>query len=230
MSRYAFRDDYEYDDEEEEEKEETVSTRKTLIARAPRSEAGRMRRARNGIRVGDKIEVISGFSYIVDGPRNGYFYGETLVKRGPAWSALEIEHCELEQRARNSWKGSIFSRKTELLADVREFEARTGETVAWPNRESIEESLILETELARLREQDKAEWALVTSASEGEAVSFRGRQYTKGGRYTHTVYHSDAEDYGDLCDATCYSAYNLIPVEGEGSPLRIVSGRMPYRR
>lgn len=226
MSRYAFRD--EYDDEEEEEK--VVSTRKTVIARAPRSEVGRMRRARNGIRVGDKIQVVSGFSYIVDGPRTGYFCGETLIERGPAWSALEIEKCEIDQRARNSWKGSTFSRKSALLAHVREFEARTGETVDWPNRKSVEESLIVEAEQRRLREQDKAEWELVRAAKAGEEVTFRGRQYTKGGRYTHTVYHSDEEYLGHLCDATCYPAFNLTPVEGEGSPLRIVSGRMPYRR
>ena len=61
---------------------ERVSRSRTVIARAPRSEAGRAQRARNGINPGDRIRVTTGFKYQVNGgPRMGYFRWEALVAR-----------------------------------------------------------------------------------------------------------------------------------------------------
>lgn len=61
---------------------ETVQTTKRVIARAPRTEKGRKRRERNGIKPGDTITVESGFHYQKNGPRLGYFRRERLVRRG----------------------------------------------------------------------------------------------------------------------------------------------------
>jgi hypothetical protein len=63
---------------------ETVETSKVVTARAPRTEAGRKRRARNGIRPGDLIRVTRGFEYQTGGPRLGYFHKETLTQKREA--------------------------------------------------------------------------------------------------------------------------------------------------
>lgn len=68
-------------EEEEEEEEHDVRTVRIVIARAPRSEAGRARREKNGIKPGDKIRVVSGFSYVEGGPRTGYYRYETLIEK-----------------------------------------------------------------------------------------------------------------------------------------------------
>ncbi len=60
---------------------ETASTSKVVVARAPRSEAGRKRRARNGIKPGDLIRVTLGFQFQVGGPRLGYFRRESRALR-----------------------------------------------------------------------------------------------------------------------------------------------------
>lgn len=59
------------------------ATRSRIVtAAAPRSEAGRARRACNGIKPGDRIRVTVGFEYQVNGgPRMGYFRKEMLVAR-----------------------------------------------------------------------------------------------------------------------------------------------------
>ncbi len=58
----------------------TVYRTKMVVARAPRSEAGRARRARLGINPGDRIRVTTGFDYQVNGPRTGYFRNEVPVR------------------------------------------------------------------------------------------------------------------------------------------------------
>lgn len=61
---------------------EIVESNKYVIARAPRTEAGRKRRAANGIEPGDRICVTRGFEYQRGGgPRTRYFYGERLIKK-----------------------------------------------------------------------------------------------------------------------------------------------------
>jgi hypothetical protein len=55
---------------------DTVETSKVVTARAPRTEEGRKRRARNGIKPGDLIRVTRGFKYQTGGPRLGYFQRE----------------------------------------------------------------------------------------------------------------------------------------------------------
>lgn len=61
---------------------EVVEDSKTVVARAPRSEAGRKRRAASGIEPGDRIRVTRGFEYQKGGgPRLGYYYREYLVEK-----------------------------------------------------------------------------------------------------------------------------------------------------
>ena len=61
---------------------EVVQSSKTVIARAPRTDAGRKRRAANGIEPGDRIRVTRVFDYQKNGgPRLGYFYQEYLVEK-----------------------------------------------------------------------------------------------------------------------------------------------------
>lgn len=64
--------------------EETTGRTRRVIARAPRSEAGRKRRARNGIKPGDLIWVTRGFYFQKGGgPRLRYFTREARVNRAP---------------------------------------------------------------------------------------------------------------------------------------------------
>lgn len=57
-----------------------VSAGRWVTARAPRTDAGRARRARNGAKPGDKVWVVEGFTYQVrGGPRLGYFRHESRV-------------------------------------------------------------------------------------------------------------------------------------------------------
>lgn len=73
LSRNTFGADFDCECDQEKE----TCTVKVVIARKDR---------KNGcIRKGDKIRVTSGFTYIVDGPRTGYFRNEVLLERGPAW-------------------------------------------------------------------------------------------------------------------------------------------------
>lgn len=59
---------------------ERVERWRTVTARAPRSAAGRARRARNGIKPGDRIVAYSAFEYQINGgPRTGYFHSEWLA-------------------------------------------------------------------------------------------------------------------------------------------------------
>lgn len=51
-----------------------------VTARAPRTDAGRARRARNGIQPGDRVWVTEGFTFQVGGARTGYFRKERAVK------------------------------------------------------------------------------------------------------------------------------------------------------
>ena len=227
---YSYRHDDDYDDyEEEEETEKSTSATRTVVARAPRTEAGRARRARNGIRPGDKILVTSGFDYEVGGKRPRYLRSEKRLEAGPAWTDAEREGLALERRALAVSRWSGLTSQMEMLEKVREFEARTGLSVKWPARSVVEDAIVKGLEALALKELDEAEWALVTAAEAGDEVTFRGSLYRKGSWYTHTVYHSDAEYYGHLCDATCYGAWDLVPVvEGERT-LRILSSRMPRR-
>jgi len=67
---------------------EVVQSSKTVVARAPRTEAGRKRRAANGIEPGDLIRVTRGFEYQKNGgPRLGYYYREYLVKKNQTEAA-----------------------------------------------------------------------------------------------------------------------------------------------
>ena len=55
---------------------------RAVTARAPRTDAGRARRAQNGIQPGDRIWVTEWFTYQVrGGPRTGYFRWERKVHR-----------------------------------------------------------------------------------------------------------------------------------------------------
>jgi hypothetical protein len=52
-----------------------------VTARAPRTDAGRDRRARNGIQPGERVWLVEGFTYQVrGGPRFGYFRYERAIR------------------------------------------------------------------------------------------------------------------------------------------------------
>lgn len=118
---------------------EDVRVTRKVIARAPRSDKGRERRARNQIKPGDTITVTTGFEYQTGGgPRMGYFRHERLVEPGPAWNPVEAEAWRLSQRAlRCPYFGCEQSRK--LLADVLAFEQAHphGPEVKWANRKTV---------------------------------------------------------------------------------------------
>jgi hypothetical protein len=65
-----------WEDEEEDDEERSVQRTKLVIAR----------KARGHILPGDCVRVTSGFSYLKDGPRTGYFRHESLVGYGPGHS------------------------------------------------------------------------------------------------------------------------------------------------
>jgi hypothetical protein len=61
------------EEDEEDEEQKNVSSVKLVIAR----------KARGSILPGDCVRVTSGFTYIEDGPRTGYYRSEALVGFGP---------------------------------------------------------------------------------------------------------------------------------------------------
>jgi len=139
---------------------EVAKTTRVVAARAPRSEAGRKRRDRNGIRPGDKIKVTTGFHYQRDGgPRLGYFgRRETLVEYGPNWTPAEIEARKLSRRTQSATYYDSQSNR-ELLRDVEDFEARHphGPKVVWPKgRREVVIRAIAKTEAARKGQTQKA--------------------------------------------------------------------------
>lgn len=225
---------------------ETSTTTRTVIARAPRSEAGRERRAKSGIRPGDKIRVTTGFEYQTGGgPRIGYVRRcEQLVEPGPAWSADEREKWELEKQTMSgymltpSWNLAKNVRIRDFLKRAREFEERTGMTLRWKTLpgnirgpEELEAQLLKMEEAQRIREEDEAEWKVLLAAPEESEVTFRGCTYVKSKSWSHIVYHSALEDqWGNAVDASVVGRFRLVPTDGDESDAIVITRRqMPPR-
>lgn len=64
---------WEQDEDEDEDEEQSTQVSKLVIAR----------KARGRILPGDCVRITSGFTYVEDGPRTGYFKSESLVGYGP---------------------------------------------------------------------------------------------------------------------------------------------------
>ena len=216
--------------------ESTQTTRK-VVARAPRSPAGVARRAANGIRPGDTIRVTTGFEYQKGGGRFGYFGPyEVLVSRGKAWSPEEREQFELQKKIRAVHHGFSFWEGCSLpgiIAEVREFEDRTGLRLEWgawngvPTTTALMEQALEDyKERQRTAALRKAEWEGVLSARTGDEVEFRGQTWVKGKGWAKPTYHSSAEYMGELCDATIHWYFRLTPVGG-GDSIVSCDNRMP---
>jgi len=210
-----------------------VTKTREVVARAPRSEAGRARRAVNGIRPGDTITVTTGFEFQKNGGRVRYLAPhEVLVSRGPAWSPDEREQWELEKRTRKVGPSlSIYN--FDLVAEAREFEDRTGLRLQWgtwenaaATTEMMEQRVAKHKARERAIAQQEAEWAKVLAAQAGSEVEFRGQTWIKGESGDALIYYSRGEYYGQLCDAVVQQSFRLTP-KGGGDPVISYNGRRP---
>ncbi|MDB4278050.1 hypothetical protein N9917_00310 [Deltaproteobacteria bacterium] len=159
------------------------------------------RKARGRILPGDLVRVTTGFSFQRNGgPRLGYFKRESIHGYGPGHGP--------EQMGKGNWlhRGSFRAVHPDHadFAEAREAAATAkaeAERQAKAERQAAADAL------------SKAERTAVFTAKEGEQVAYQGRTYTVGSWYTKTVYHSGAEYYGELCDASCYSQRRLTDTE-----------------
>jgi hypothetical protein len=67
--------------ESDEDEELFVQTVKIVTVRKARPAFY----GKSEIRIGDRAQVTSGFTYEQNGPRTGYFRSYTLITKGPAW-------------------------------------------------------------------------------------------------------------------------------------------------
>jgi hypothetical protein len=212
-----------------DECERETYTSRTVVARAPRSERGVARRARNGIRPGDTIRVTKGFKYQLGGPRGDYYMQEQLLERGSAWTEDEREQFRLgTELDKKSW-GWTPDQVRGWLDTVTAFEARTGLKVPmwrrdrfrsrWRNLDQVRNYLANEDRKAR----EAAEWALVAEADAGAEVMFNGASYVKGTPYTTYAYA------GWRGEGTAHTVFDLQPCAVDGRVLaRCQAKIVPY--
>ena len=196
MGRYAYDND---------EVEVTRNVRVTT-ARAPRTAEGIERRARNGIRPGDRIQVTSGFTYDVGGARTGYYRTEHLLNRGPNWSPVEREAEALSART------AMGVATSGLLGEIAAFEARTGQVVRWQGyipRERVEIEIKARAEAEAAAARKRAEIGAVMIAAVGATVTYDGREWVKVNDFTKILIHDR-----DMMSCTAVGAVTLRDGEG----------------
>ena len=155
------------------------------------------RKARDGAKVGDLIRVTSGFTYQKGGPRLGYFRRAHILGYGPNHPADKIGTGQWNRR-----EGGFAALYPEHTALVEARGAREAEVLAQKQAAQRAET-----------ERKAAERSALRNAPEGAVVTIDGEDFQVGKPYTKLVYHSNAEYYGELCDATAYTARKLTNIK-----------------
>jgi hypothetical protein len=100
-----------------------------------------------------------------------------------------------------------------LVADVNAWEASWDSTFVWPSCSTPDEMLsrLLHREK---REAAVAEHHVACRAAKGATVTYDGRTYIKGGRFTKLIMHSNLEYAGGAGDCTAEGRFHLLAPEG----------------
>ena len=157
------------------------------------------RKARGQIRPGDLVRVTTGFLYQKNGPRLGYYKREYIAGYGP-------QHGP-ETMGKGAWQShGGFAKVHPQYAHI--LDARESA--------QAEADAQVKAEAQRL----KAERDLVKLAPAGSSVPYQGQEWTLGEPYVKASYHSNAEYYGHLCDATVYTYRTLTAPDGKTTTFR----------
>ena len=197
-------------------------TYKTVVARKPRTEEGRERRERNGIRPGDTILVRTGYMYKIGGPRIKFHpVYEKIISKGPNWPDDQRAYHELKNLlVKPEWLGesTLQKRLAQIPALARSSGSLLGTRDTALMRRMVQSYLKkVHTRLAN--EVRDAEWQAVRNAKPGDVVSYRGKTYRVGQPYNKTRVHSSAEYRGHFCDVSVRTQWDLVPTDGRGATI-----------
>jgi hypothetical protein len=130
---------------------------------------------------------------------------EDLTFEGLEDLKLDIAAWEAWYEADLQWRSNEVRKlivKRELLKEHKAAEMAYA-------KQKAEERLLREQELVAFR-----------AAKAGDKVTWRGVSYTKGGVFGKTVYFSNAEYYGEACDAEVQNWVRLLKEDGTSTAIK----------